>query len=111
VSETKFTPTPEPWKSELYHSSVPTIAVNDSTGHMIAIVTGNSNHPEVQSNARLFVAAPRMLRAIISMVGQGEHGNFIGRTSPNVNSLNTEGEKGIRLAVEILNELDPGGAL
>jgi len=77
----------------------------------LPIAAGEADHKRIERIRNLIALAPRMLRAIISMVGQGERGDFIGRTSPNVNSLNTEGEKGIRLAIEILNEIDPGGAL
>lgn len=123
MSEHKFFPTPGPWEFLEDRTGIVVFKMrslaggrptNDTIAHLPKLeIAFNSSikDDEVTSNARLFMAAPRMLRAIISMVGQGERGDFIGRTSPNVNSLNTEGEKGIRLAIEILNELDPGGVL
>ena len=123
---TKFTPTPEPWSvhrlTSLAKAFELSIALNGEiceTEEFVAVTNSDLTQlvglifpKDAQlSNAHLIALAPRMLRAIISMVGHGERGDFIGRTSPNVQSFNTEGEKGIRLAIEILNELDPGGVL
>ena len=66
-----FQPTPEPWVIESCPANAPATLIigNPTEGQSVAIVTGDPNQPHVQSNARLIIAAPRMLAMFSKLIG------------------------------------------
>src|SRR4030081_2029296 len=110
--------TPEPWFLREFPNEGFPLAIctnREGTPHMIALISRecrrkpiNCTAEEIKANGELLVLAPRMLETLISMVGNGRRGNFIG---PSVEAFNSEGQHGINLARELLAELEKSGSL
>ena len=117
MSELKHTP--EPWEFLEDHTGIVVFKMrslaggrptNDTIAHFpkrAIAFTSRISDDEVSANARLFLAAPRMLKVLISLVGTGQRGDF--SPGPHVTPINSEGGFAISLAKQILDELEGGG--
>jgi len=110
--------TPEPWTLSnpdgnhfgIFHRTEQHAPWPEHKGSVICTsVIGDLPADQNRANGELLVRAPRMLEALISMVGPGRRKDFLAGYS--VESKNSEGQHGMLLAKQLLSELEKAGVL